>query len=115
MKKYITICGFLMAFLAGGQLVDAQEAKTMEDVKSKAKERTELLDKLVDLDDDQETSVFKAFYGFGSDMFAISQDKQAEPRKPVLFESFDNTMKSILNDKQYQMFVENKEKLGVIK
>ncbi|HLT54375.1 MAG TPA: hypothetical protein VKZ97_10800 [Flavobacteriaceae bacterium] len=113
MKKYITICGFLMAFLAGGQFVGAQEAKTMEDVKSKAKLNVEMLDKLADLDEDQEKKAFKAFYGFGNDMFAISQDKKAEPRKPILLESFDNTMKSILNDKQYQIFVDNKEELGV--
>lgn len=111
MKKYITILTVFMAFLFSGQFMNAQQTKPLstEQIKEKAQLDTKKLNDLVGLEGDQEKKVFEVYFNMETNLNAISQDERANYRIPVVMEEVDARLSKILNSKQYQIYLDNKE------
>lgn len=106
MKKIITLCLFAFALLIGSQH-DGFAQNTLE-INAEANSKTKELRKLIKFDQDKMQAVYEAYQEYGIAYKKISSNLSANSeRLNKINANFDNRLKDIFTDEQYQLYLEH--------
>jgi len=100
MKKIITFCAFALIMILGVQNITAQNQNLIE-INTIAFEKTDELRKVIKFDNTQRDKIFEAFKVYQKHITGLNN---SEETKKKIEKIFDEKMKTILNDEQYQRY-----------
>jgi Spy/CpxP family protein refolding chaperone len=115
MKKYITILSFIVCFIASAQFTNAQEQtkKKAFTPEVTAKQKTHEIHQLVELNGEQQKSIFYLLVDAENNMDAIENSgadvNAIQARKKEVMKYVDDKIKTILTPEQYSTYSQSQE------
>ncbi len=100
MRKIITFCAFALIMILGVQNITAQNQNLIE-INTQAFEKTDELRKILKFDNIQRDKIFEVFKIYQRHITGLNN---SEETKKKIEKIFDEKMKEILNDEQYERY-----------
>lgn len=108
MKKYITLLSFIVCFIASAQFANAQ-SNSSSSPEAIAKKKTHEMHQLVELNGEQQKSVFYLLVDAENNIAVIDNSgadvNSMQARKSEIFKYVNTKLKSILTQEQYKTYI----------
>ena len=112
MKKYITLLSFIVCFIASAQFASAQSNSSFSP-EAIAKKKTHEIHQLVELNGEQQKSVFHLLVDAENNIAVINNSSadvnSKQARKSEIFKYVSTKLSSILTPEQYNVYIQSQE------
>lgn len=112
MKKYITLLSFIVCFIASAQFANAQSNSSFSP-EAIAKKKTHEIHQLVELNGEQQKSVFHLLVDAENNIAVINNSSadvnSKQARKSEIFKYVSTKLSSILTPEQYNVYMQSQE------